>query len=108
VDKLREGYVLVMFPEGGRSKEGDVGSGRRGVGMIAALSGAPVVPACIEGTDRAMPIGSWFIRPAKVTVTMGTPLDHGSSENNKEYQKRITDDIMERIRGLKEGSDIPS
>ena len=40
-----------MFPEGGRSRDGSLLDAKRGTGLIAALSGAKVIPAYIDGTD---------------------------------------------------------
>ncbi len=101
VKLLKNGKVLVLFPEGGRSKDGDIGGGKRGVAVIAAMSKAPVVPALIEGTDRALPKGAKFIRPSKVRITFGPPLEIKTDESTRDYQHRLTEEIMERIRQLK-------
>ncbi|NOY64533.1 MAG: 1-acyl-sn-glycerol-3-phosphate acyltransferase, partial [Nitrospirae bacterium] len=98
VKLLKDGKVLVLFPEGGRSKDGDIGGGKRGVAMIAAMSKAPVVPALIEGTDRALPKGATFLRPAKVRITFGPPMEIKTDESTRDYQHRLTEEIMERIR----------
>ncbi|GBE36226.1 1-acyl-sn-glycerol-3-phosphate acyltransferase [bacterium BMS3Bbin07] len=102
VRQLKEGRVLVMFPEGTRSRDGDVGGGKRGVAMIAALSHARVVPALIEGTERALPAGAGFLRPTKVRVTFGRPIEYSGAETSKSFQQRITGEIMDRIRELKQ------
>lgn len=101
VKLLKDGKVLVLFPEGGRSKDGDIGGGKRGVAMIAAMSRAPVVPALIEGTDRALPKGASFLRPVKVKITFGPPVEIKTDESTKDYQNRLTEEIMERIRQLR-------
>jgi 1-acyl-sn-glycerol-3-phosphate acyltransferase len=101
VKLLKDGKVLVLFPEGGRSKDGDIGGGKRGVAMIAAMSKAPVVPTLIEGTDRALPKGARFLSPAKVRITFGKPMKIKSDESTRDYQNRLTEEIMERIRQLK-------
>ncbi|RMG72070.1 MAG: 1-acyl-sn-glycerol-3-phosphate acyltransferase [Nitrospirae bacterium] len=100
VQALKEGKLLVIFPEGGRRRSAEIAEGRRGVGMLAALSRSPVVPAYIEGTDRALPVGARFIRPAKVRIRFGTPLRIESSEESKDFQRRVTNEIMNRIREL--------
>ncbi|HHN64612.1 MAG TPA: 1-acyl-sn-glycerol-3-phosphate acyltransferase [Nitrospirae bacterium] len=98
---LKEGRVLVLFPEGGRSRSGEIGGGKRGVAMIAAMSKAPVVPAYIEGTDRALPRGAKFIRPVRVRIVFGKPIEIQSTESSRDYQKRLAEEIMEHIRKLK-------
>jgi 1-acyl-sn-glycerol-3-phosphate acyltransferase len=71
---LAAGQALLVFPEATRQAEGQLGEGRPGAGMLAVLSGAPVVPAYIAGTGRAWPRGRSFPRPAKVRVHFGRPL----------------------------------
>jgi 1-acyl-sn-glycerol-3-phosphate acyltransferase len=101
VSRLKHGGVLVLFPEGGRSANGSFLDAKRGVGMIAATSSTPVVPALIEGTDRAFPVGAKFFRPAKIRVVFGTPLKIEKKETDKHFQERISREIMERIKKLK-------
>ncbi|HYA11697.1 MAG TPA: lysophospholipid acyltransferase family protein [Thermodesulfovibrionales bacterium] len=101
VSRLKKGGILVLFPEGGRSANGSFLDAKRGVGMIAATSSAPVVPALIEGTDRAFPVGAKFFRPAKIRVIFGTPLKIEKKETDKHFQERISREIMERIKNLK-------
>ena len=101
VRRLKGGELIVMFPEGGRSEGGGILDAKRGVAVIAALSGAPVVPALVSGTDASLPVGGRLLRPAKITVTFGRPLEAGAGETQKEYQERLSRDIMETIRELK-------
>jgi 1-acyl-sn-glycerol-3-phosphate acyltransferase len=104
VRRLRNGELIVMFPEGGRSADGSVLDAKRGVAVIAALSRTPVVPALVSGTDASLPVGAKFLCPAKITVTFGKPLEVGSGETDKAYQDRISRDLMENIRKLKSES----
>jgi len=103
VKRLKSGRVIVVYPEGTRSRDSILQPGKPGVGIIVKMSGAKVVPAAIQGTDRAMPIGAWLIRPAKVTVKFGKPLDFNNlakSGNEKEGVEMITKTIMENISTL--------
>ncbi len=74
VKVLNRGHVLGIFPEGTRSPDGRIGETRPGAAMLAALSGAPVVPVFIDGAREAMPVGSMFPLPARVNVRFGPPL----------------------------------
>ncbi len=103
VSRLKAGEVVVMFPEGMRRRDGEITGGKRGVGMIAVLSRAKVVPALIEGTEKALPRGARFIRPAKVRVTFGSPMECRAPETGKGFQQRIAEEIMQRIWELKKG-----
>ncbi|OGL10043.1 MAG: hypothetical protein A3J45_00905, partial [Candidatus Rokubacteria bacterium RIFCSPHIGHO2_02_FULL_69_13] len=71
---LESGHALLVFPEGTRGPEGVLREGKAGAGMLALLSGAPVVPAYVEGTGRALPRGRVLPRPVKVRVSFGAPL----------------------------------
>jgi len=99
--RLKEGEVVVVFPEGGRSADGRLQDAKRGIGMIAAISKAPVIPTLIEGTDRALPMGAKFLRPVKIRVTFGTPIEIERGETGRPFQERISRRIMERIKKLK-------
>ncbi len=71
---LTRGRVVGIFPEGTRSADGAVRDTRPGAAMIAALSGAPVVPAYIDGARESLPVGGRFPLPVRVHVRFGPPL----------------------------------
>ncbi len=58
--------TIGIFPEGRRSRGGPAAA-QTGVALLASLGGAPVVPACVHGTDRALRLG-------RVDVAFGAPL----------------------------------
>jgi len=58
---LGDGRALLVFPEGTRGAEGRLGPAHAGAGMLAALSGAPVLPVYIQGSGRALPRGAVFL-----------------------------------------------
>jgi 1-acyl-sn-glycerol-3-phosphate acyltransferase len=71
---LREGNSFLMFPEGTRSRTGELLPFKKG-GFIMALRGqAPVVPVAIKGARDAMRKGSLIIRPVRITVSFGAPI----------------------------------
>jgi 1-acyl-sn-glycerol-3-phosphate acyltransferase len=73
---LGEGKAVLMFPEGTRSPDGNLQSARAGIGMIVARAGVPILPVRIFGTDKALPRGASFPRPAKVVIKFGEPYTH--------------------------------
>ena len=97
---LAGGRALLVFPEGTRGSEGQLQPARGGAGMLAVLSGAPVVPVYIQGSGRALPRGAVVPRPGRVTVTCGTPLRFGRERGRAHYQK-VSDEIMAAIGRLK-------
>jgi 1-acyl-sn-glycerol-3-phosphate acyltransferase len=78
---LERGDIVLMFPEGTRTRPGSLGKPKRGVGRLALESGAPVVPVAVIGTEDVR--RGWRIRPRKVRIRAGRPLtfpvvDHAS------------------------------
>lgn len=72
VRALEAGALVGIFPEGRISPEGGVV--KAGAGVLAARAGVPTVPAAILGTGRALPLGHYIPRPARVRVIFGPPL----------------------------------
>lgn len=105
---LEAGEAVVLFPEGTRSRDGQLQRARAGVGMIVARTRAPIVPVRVFGTDRAMPRGVSLPRPARVTIVFGErfvyPLPANFEELPAEQQKTvyqaIGDEVMRRIAAL--------
>ncbi|MFF3957663.1 lysophospholipid acyltransferase family protein [Streptomyces sp. NPDC001890] len=72
-DELRSGRAVVLFPEGTRGRDGELGSFHRGALVLAERAGVPVVPVGIAGTDRLLPKHG-RLRSALVRVSIGDPL----------------------------------
>jgi 1-acyl-sn-glycerol-3-phosphate acyltransferase len=101
---LTGGKALLVFPESTRQPEGALGEGRPGAGMLAVLSGAPVVPAYIAGTGRAWPRGRKLPRPAKVQVRFGPPMRFAAdgSRDRKTQYEAASREMMAAIASLKD------
>lgn len=96
---LRQGKCLGLFPEGTRSRNGKMRKAEAGVGLIAAMTDAPVVPAAIIGTDRIFAKGT-YLPPLKVIY--GEPLRFQGDPKDKEQLEAFSQSIMDRIAELKE------
>ena len=72
--KIREGYPVVIFPEGGRSRDGDFLPFKSGAFHLAILSGVPVTPVTLNGTMAALRPDSVHIRPGKVELIIHPPI----------------------------------
>ncbi len=70
---LRAGEIVGVFPEGRLSTTGAIGALEPGAAFLAAKSGAPVVPARIEGSIEVLPKGRVLPRRARVSVRFGPP-----------------------------------
>ena len=66
---------LILFPEGTRSRTGEIGRFKPGLGMLVAGRAVPVVPCRLSGTAAAWPAGSRFPKPGRaITAAIGPPL----------------------------------
>lgn len=98
---LREGYVLLMYPEGTRSKDGTLGPFRAGIGkLVAEFPGTPVIPTWIGGTTRVMPKGKLIPRPVQVTVRFGEPLLLKPHPKFRATWQSAADEIREAVAHL--------
>ena len=100
---LRRGEAFGVYPEGTRSPDGRLHRGRTGVARMALNSGATLLPCAVIGTDRVQPPGSNGIRPAKVTVRFGRPVDvEGLSQRFQKAAllRAVTDVTMDAIAEL--------
>lgn len=75
MERLDSGFLVGIFPEGTRSLTDEVRSFRPGFLALARRSRQPIYPVGIAGANRAMPKGAWWIRPVRIEVVYGAPLD---------------------------------
>ncbi len=103
---LGRGQLVGIYPEGTRSRDGLLHRGHTGVAHLAMISGAPIVPVGLIGTERVQPIGSSVPRPftGPVIVRFGEPIDpadyrHGGSRKRRQH---LLDDVMAAIASMTE------
>ncbi|MFP4556768.1 MAG: AMP-binding protein [Bacteroidales bacterium] len=72
---LKEGKKIIIFPEGTRSKTGELGEFKKTFAILSTELNVPVVPVAIDGADRALPAGTKFPRPwTRVKVKFLEPI----------------------------------
>jgi len=86
---LQAGWSVVVFPEGTRSRTGQLGPFRPGVGLLAIRSGRPVLPVRISGTYEALPPGRRIPRRSRVEVRFGPPLAAQPGEQPRAFVARL-------------------
>ncbi len=98
---LAGGSVLVMFPEGMRSKNAQLRPAFTGSALIALRSGAPILPVGITGTEK-IEGASWMLRRPQITVNIGRPfyLPPVNSRPTKAELVKLTNSIMQHIAEL--------
>jgi 1-acyl-sn-glycerol-3-phosphate acyltransferase len=97
---LARGDVVVMYAEGGRSRSGDLGEAKPGIGRLALETGAVVIPTAISGSQHAR---NWKrLQFPKVTVQYGDPIrfDQVVEEPTREQSQAAAQIVFERIEKL--------
>lgn len=99
---LERGNVVVMYAEGGRSRTGELGTPRPGIGRLALETGVPVVPVAIAGSHKAR---DWKrLQFPKVTVQYGDPIRFERVEQPTRAQAQAaSEQVFERVSDLYEG-----
>jgi 1-acyl-sn-glycerol-3-phosphate acyltransferase len=106
---LNEQWNLLIFPEGTRSRDGDIGAMKSGAAVLAAQHNVNIVPIWVGGTHDAMPPGqNWpkrlpgrfFSRRVKVEVRFGSPIPPRDTSARRE--------VMDEVRGFWEREGRPA
>jgi len=98
---LRQGEMLLVYAEGGRSRSQRLGQPKPGIGRIALEAGVPIVPVAIHGSER---VRSWKrLRFPRVTVQFGEPVSFAVEQApSRERQLEIASEVFVRVRELYE------
>ena len=93
---LERGYPVLVFPEGTRSKTGEVGPFKPGAAALAAAVGVPVIPLALIGAHIAHPRGSHWPRPGRlpVGVAFGAPMRPREGETPTEFSERLRTEVL--------------
>jgi 1-acyl-sn-glycerol-3-phosphate acyltransferase len=75
IKAIKAGESVLVFPEGTRTWDGQIGQFKRGAFMVAAQAHVPIVPIAISGSFEIMRRHSWLIKPGEVRVKVGPPLN---------------------------------
>src|SRR5207342_1923954 len=96
---LSRSGLFAIYPEGTRSRDGELAPGHSGVAHIAVASGAPIIPTGISGTAEIQPPDTKLPRPfRRAVVRFGRPIDPDGYRGGRRTRRRlITDDVMAAI-----------
>jgi 1-acyl-sn-glycerol-3-phosphate acyltransferase len=92
IGRLGSGNLLLVFPEGTRTRDGTVGPMKAGIGMLAERAAVPIVPVLIEGAHRVWPKGRLLPGLGSIHIRFGKPIPAGEAEANA--ADRIRDAVV--------------
>lgn len=108
IEVLKKGDILIIYPEGARSRNGQIQEGKAGAARIFLKTGVPILPAAIKGTFELLPPKGKLKIKRIVKINIGKPLYFKeefekaknldcNSEEFKNFCQKITDKIMEEV-----------
>jgi cytidylate kinase len=89
LEVIENGEPIVMFPEGTRREGPTVDDLFDGPAYVAARAGVPLVPVGIGGSDIAMPVGARFIKPRKIVLVVGEPIEPPVGDGTGRVKRRV-------------------
>ena len=92
--KVREGSSVIIFPEGARSKDGNIKAFKKGGFMLALKSKRPIVPVTILGSRSILPKGSLKVQTGKILVRVHPPIETTG------FTIKTIDGLMETVRSV--------
>ncbi|HEY0713868.1 MAG TPA: lysophospholipid acyltransferase family protein, partial [Polyangia bacterium] len=107
--RIREGASILAFPEGTRSRTGEVLPFKRGLFALALEAGVPIVPVAIEGSGKVLSAGTLRCVPGDVRLKVGTPIaTAGRSRNGRDaLMNEVRDALLDLHRQIGGASHQP-
>lgn len=105
IRKLRERLIdepsiYILFPEGGRTRDGSMKPFKSGIGMMTAGTSVPVVPCHLSGTFEAFPAESFIPRLHRVSIRIGKPRIFEHLENRRPGWDEVSRTLETDVRAL--------
>ncbi len=98
---IGEPAIFILFPEGTRSRDGQMGRFKPGIGMIVAGAEVPVVPCYLEGAHRAFAPGSSLPRPVPLALRIGPPRTFARVANDRAGWQQIAAELEAAVAALR-------
>jgi 1-acyl-sn-glycerol-3-phosphate acyltransferase len=103
-NKLTTGEaIFIIFPEGTRSRTGELQAFHSGIGRLVAQTSVPVLPCHLDGCFRALPPGRRFSKPGRISVKIGQPIRFDDFPNNRTGWDAVSATLREAVIALDDG-----
>jgi 1-acyl-sn-glycerol-3-phosphate acyltransferase len=102
--RIRKGKSIMTFPEGTRSRDGEIKAFKQGAFHLAINSGVSIVPVSIIGSGRIMPKRSVKIKSGQIKLVIGEPIEVKSFDIEKRFEliKKVRDSIIKNYDNMQE------
>lgn len=89
---IRNGVSVIIFPEGTRSRDGNIRQFKKGGFILAVDAGVPIVPVIIHGTWPLMLKNRVLIKPGNIIIEIKDPI------KTTDYTRKTKDDLLKKVR----------
>jgi 1-acyl-sn-glycerol-3-phosphate acyltransferase len=93
VQLIRNGWSLLLYPEGTRSKDAQINSFKAGVGLLARFTERPVIPIFVGGGEQVLPYGAFMLRAARIQVRYGSPMYYEAKDTPITFAARVEEQV---------------
>jgi 1-acyl-sn-glycerol-3-phosphate acyltransferase len=97
---LSDQCIMLLFPEGTRTRTGEMNRFKPGVGMLVAGTPVPVIPCFLDGVLDAMPPGKRLIRPKRITIRVGPSYQFADITNDREGWEACAERLYQAVVAL--------
>ncbi|MCA8996653.1 MAG: 1-acyl-sn-glycerol-3-phosphate acyltransferase [Planctomycetaceae bacterium] len=95
-----EKSIYILFPEGARTRDGNLLPFKPGIGMLLAETGTPILPCYLNGTFESLPAHQKFPSRHPITVTVGQSIDSKQFQNRKAGWVELANTLKETIQEM--------
>ena len=106
--RIRKGKSIMTFPEGTRSRDGEITAFKQGAFHLAINSGVSIVPVSIIGSGQIMPKRSVKIKSGQIKLVIGEPIEVKSFDIEKRFEliKKVRDTIIKNYDNVQETGNL--
>ena len=99
---IKQSAIYIVFPEGTRSRDGQMHAFKPGFATLIAATNIPVIPCRLKGNFAALPPGRILLRPRKISMTIGRPMTFEDTPNHAYGWLEITRRVQQATEELEQ------